>query len=244
MEKSVQITLIIVVGIVVLFGMTYSVFTSFQPDRDTITGNGEASLKAVPDLVAVYFNVEAKGGTSEEATQENAEIVDNLLTGLIKLGLERDDIQTQNFNIYPNYEYRNGQRIETGYRATHSVRVVISTEDSSLIGDIIDAGVSAGSQISYINWELSPEKQSKYKAEALKLAAQDAKLKAEAIAEGLDKKLGKLVSTSQSNFNYNPWRMYDMAVGANVEEAKAATTNISPSEQDITARITVVYKLR
>ena len=39
-------------------------------------------------------------------------------------------------------------------------------------------------------------------AEALQKAAEDAKEKAEAIALGLDRKLGGIVSTSSSDFNY------------------------------------------
>ena len=244
MEKSVQITLIIVLGIVIVFGMGYFAFSSLLPNSNTVTGNGEATIKSIPDLVALYFTVQTDGETSEEATQENAEIVDELLTNLIKLGLERKEIQTQNFNVYPKTEWRNGQRVDAGFEATHAVRVVISTDESHLIGDLIDAGAESGAGITHLNWELSPEKQSEYKAEALKMAAEDAKLKAQSVAEGLDKKLGRLVSTSGSNFGYNPWRMYDNALGASVEEVKEATTNIAPSEQDITARVNVVYKLR
>ena len=95
MEKSVQITLIIVLGVVVLFGMLYSSFFSLMPETNTVTGNGESSIDVVPDLVTVYFNVETKGKTSQEANDNNSAIVDELTTELLKLGLERKEIQTQ-----------------------------------------------------------------------------------------------------------------------------------------------------
>jgi uncharacterized protein YggE len=243
-DKSVQITLIVVLAIMALTGIGYMIFTSLTPSLNTVTGNGQATIEAVPDLVAVYFNVETEGETSKEAKDKNAEIVDDLIISLLKEGFERKDIQTQNFNIYPDYDWNNGNREIKGYRATHSIKIELSTEEFDKIGEVIDAGVDAGAGISYINFELTQEKQNEYKAEALKLAAQDAKIKAESVAEGLGKNLGKLVSVSDSYFNYSPWRIYEMDEGQTVGMAKEATTNIQPGEQEISASVRVIYKLR
>jgi len=240
MEKSIQITLIIVAAFVVLALIGMSQLSS----QNTVTGNGQAQIKAMPDLVAVYFNVETKGETASEAKDKNSEIVDDMITAILKLGFERKDITTQNFNVYPNYNWKNGEQEIDGYIASHSLRLEMPTDDSDEIGEVIDAGIDAGAGISYINFELSQEKQNSYKAEALKLATEDAKIKAESIASGLGKELGRLVSVSSSNFDYYPWRLYDAVGAANVEEAKTATTNIQPGEQEISAAVIVVYKLR
>jgi len=247
MEKSVQITLIIVLGIMMVSGLSLYTINSFAPSQENkISVNGVSSIKAVPDLVGVYFNVETKADTSEEATEENAEIVEDLIVKVLMLGFERKDIQTQNFNVYPNYDWSNGERKENGYTARHQIKVEMSTEDSGKIGEVIDAGVEAGAGVNYINFELSQENQNKYQAQAMKLAAQDAKTKAEAVAEGFGKELGKLVSTSVGNFGYSPWRVYsgsgimeDTAI-----EAKQAATNIQPSEEEITASVNAVFKLK
>ena len=158
MENSVKITGIIVLGIVFLALLgTYVIFQVSPVSGNTINAEGVSQIKAVPDLVTIYFNVETKGTTSADATQKNSEIVDNLITNLVKLGLERKEIVTQNFNVYPDYSWVNGQRKEEGYRATHSIKVEISTDRTDKIGQIIDAGVNAGAIISYINFELSVE---------------------------------------------------------------------------------------
>jgi uncharacterized protein YggE len=113
---------------------------------------------------------------------------------------------------------------------------------------VIDAGVDSGALLSYINFELSSAKQSEYKIAALKEAGVDAKAKAGAIAEGLGKNLGSLVSVSSSDFSYNPWNVYsaraDLSAGMVAEEAKLSTTNIVPGSQEVSAVINVVYKLR
>ncbi len=245
MDKSVQITLVVVAAVLVLSLAGFLGIRALVTPANTISGNGQATIDVIPDLVSVYFTVQTEGETSEEANSENMQIVDDLIINLLMEGLERKDIQTQNFNIYPNYEWANGQRIGDGFIATHSLKIELSTEDTDKIGSIVDAGITAGAGISSINFELSQEKQSKYKAEAIRLAAEDSKLKAEALAEGLDKRLGRLVSVSDSNFGYNPWVMY--ASSGAVEDAtvaREAATSIQPSEQTISARVTAVYRIR
>ncbi|MBS3076512.1 SIMPL domain-containing protein [Candidatus Pacearchaeota archaeon] len=221
MHKSVQITTIIVVGIILL------------------------SLIGIYKLSPASDTIESKATTSSEANQLNSEIVEKLTTNILALGFEEKNIITENFNVYPNNEWINGKMIPKGYVATHSIKIEMSTSETQKIGQVIDAGVNAGAGISYINFELSPEKQSEAKAEAIKLAAQDAKVQAQALADGLDKKVGKLVSVSLDDFNYYPWRVYSASgVSEDAMMAKEATTNIQPGDKEISARVSAVYKIR
>jgi len=241
LDKSVQTTLIIVVGVLIL-GLV--IINSIKPSyANTISVAGSATVKAMPDIIGIYFNIDTQGTTSNEAADKNSEIVDSLTNSLISKGFSKEDIQTQSYSVYPEYDYRTGTGKITGYKATHSLRVEISANESEKIGDVIDSGIDAGAGISYINFELSQENQNKYKAEAMKLAAQDATSKAKGVAEGLGKKLGSLVSVSVNDYNYYPWLVRDFA-GASAPEIKEATTNIVPSEQEISASVTAVFKIR
>lgn len=241
LDKSVQITLIVVIGIVILglvIGNNWG-----NVSENTIQVQGISTVKALPDLVGIYFNIDTKATTSAEAASQNSEIVDGLKSSLKSLGFTESQIQTQNYNVYPDYSYSGGTSTITGYRATHSIKIEMSANDSSLIGKTIDAGIKAGAGIGYINFELSQENQQKYKAEAIKLAAQDATTKAQAIAEGFDKDLGKLVSTSVNDFNYVPWLAADFSTTSGSAEIEQRATNIQPSEQEVSATITATFKL-
>jgi len=246
MDKSVQITLIIVAAfiVVVLIGV-YSFFQIIPSTVNTINAQGMSQVKATPDIVTVYFSVESIGNTTKEATDKNSEIVDNVLTNLVKLGFERKDIVTENFNVYPEYDWKNNQQTLKDYKATHNIKVEMPTLETGKIGDAIDAGVNAGALISYINFELTVAKQNEYKALALKQAGEDARIKADSVAAGLGKKVGKLVSVSVSDFNYYPWPIYrnDMMVSGGAE-AKQATTSIQPGQQDVNANVQVVFSLK
>ena len=244
MEKNVQITLIIAGAVILLALIGTFVFLQSGTSANTVSVDGTAKVKATPDLVAVYFNVETNGDDAKEAKDENAEIVDKVITSLLKKGFERKDIETQNFNIYPRYVWEDNENKQKGYTATHSLRIVLKSSMIAKTGDVIDAGVDAGAAINYINFELSQEKQNNYKAEALKLATQDAKIKAEAIASGIGKKVGKVISISTVDFGYSPWPLFARAEKTGVMEAKAAATNIQPGEEDIYANIKVEFAIK
>jgi len=244
MEKSVKITLIIVSAIIILALIGVFVYSS-QKTGATVNANGQAEIKANPDLITVYFNVQTKGVDAKEAKDKNADIIDKVTIALLKQGFERKDIQTQNFNIYPEYDWVGGRQTQKGYATTHTIRIEMTTDKTDKIGKVIDAGVDNGASINYINFELSQEKQNQYKAQALKSATEDARIKAESIASGLGKKVGKVVSISTSDFNYYPWRAYDNSAGtATFAEVKSAATSIQPSEQSITANVQVVFEIK
>lgn len=244
MEKSVQITSIIAITIVILAGIGAYLFLQGKAPSNTVSVQGNALIKVNPDLVTVYFKAETNGSTAQEAKDANAEIVNKATAELIKIGVLEDKIHAEDFNIYPEYDWIDGQQKFKGYKAIHSFKVELETMQIDKVGRVIDAGVDAGALINYINFELSTEKQNYYKAEALKQASQDAKTKAEAIASGLDKKVGKLVSVSDMSFDYYPWPIYRaLEIGGSAEEAKEAVTNIRPSEKEISAIISVVYQI-
>lgn len=249
MDNSVKITLIVVSAVVILALVGGFMVSNYGPNPSrTITVSGESNIKAVPDLVGVYFSIETNGSTSQEATAANSKIVDELKTALIKQGFSRANITTESFNVYPDYVWdKNTQtQYQKGYKAVHQLKVSMGTSDTRLVGEAVDAGVAAGAGISYINFELSIEKQNSYKAEAMKLAAQDARVKAESMAAGLDKKVGSIVSISNSDYSYRPWELYSAGsadAATNAAMAKEASTNIQPSAQDINARVNVVYRI-
>lgn len=246
-NNAVKITAIIMATVILLAIIGVVVYLNVKsPEGPTIDSTGAAQVKAVPDLVSVYIRVETDGNTTKEANDRNSEISDKVITELVKLGLERKAIGTENFNIYPDYDWTDESQILKGYKATHSIVVKLSANDITKISNIVDAAANAGAYINYINFELSQEKQNQYKAEALKLATEDAKIKAESIASGLNKKLGNVVSVSEMSFDYYPWRIYAgegmLAAEANAG-AKSAVMNIQPGEENINAQVLVTYRL-
>jgi uncharacterized protein len=249
-NNSLKITIVICVAVLLVVFMVFSIFKSMSSpynQKDQITVEGIATVKAAPDLVVVYFNAEGKGNTSSAAKDANSLIVDEMETALIKLGIEKKNIVTENYNIYQDYDWVNGRQVEKGFKAVQTIKIELKSDQLDLVGDVIDAGVDAGAVINYINFELSQESQNKYKAESMKLAAQDARIKAESVAEGFNKEIKDLVSTSTSDFGYTPWNVYSNSGGAVYAErdmAKEAVPSIQPGDREITSRVSAVFEMK
>ncbi len=247
METSVKITLIIVAAILLVGAAGGFLYwkANIHETATTINVNGDATIKATPDVISVYFNVQTNGTTAQEAKDANADVVDKVITNLIKIGLERKDITTSDFNVYPDYTWEDNKQKFLGYKATHSIKVQLNANNTDKVGSVIDGGIDGGALINYINFELSPDLENQYKAAALKKASEDARTKADSVASGLGKSVVGIQSVSESNFNYYPWRLYDnVAMASGGAEAKVATTNIQPGEKDVTAQVNVVFKIK
>lgn len=246
-ENNAIIVTSIVSGVVLLIAVLALVV--FQPNStsNVVTVQGTATIKATPDLITVYYTIETKGATSTEANDANTLVFNNLVSALVAEGFNEEDLKTESFSIYPNTYWDGTKEKQDGYVAYHYLKLELSTDQSDKLSEVIDAGASSGASISYINFELTQESQNEYKAEALKMAAADAKIKADSIAEGFGKQAGKLVSVQTSDFGYYPWNVYT-ARGSGVSEdaamAKESTANLTPSEQEITATISASFKLQ
>jgi|SRR3989344_1732705 len=249
-NNAIVVTSIIAGVILVIALLALFAFRSAIPgSNNSVTVQGISSVKAMPDIISVYFSIQTEGKTSSEVRDANSDIYDELVNNLVDLGYEESDIKTESYNIYPNVEWDNGKQTSDGYIAYHSIKLELSTEDSPKLTPIIDAGVDAGAGISYINFELSQESQNKYKAEALELAAQDAQIKADSVASGFGKTAGKLLSVSVSDFGYYPWNLYTAKAEGGVSSddvasARETAMNLTPSEQEISASVSATFRIR
>lgn len=245
MTQSIKITAMILSTIVILSMLGVVIYFVANPSQK-VSVAGTSSVTVVPDVVAVYFNVISEGATASEVKDENAEVSGAVIAALVGIGVSEEDIVTEYYSIYQDYDWINGYQSYKGYIASHTLKVELTGEDMELAGEIIDVGVDAGANINYINFELKQETQNQYKTIALQQATQDARAKAEGIAQGLGKKLGRVVSVSTSEFIYTPRTLYasEDSAGTDVEEAKQAVTNIQPGEQEISGYVEVIYSLR
>jgi uncharacterized protein YggE len=215
----------------------------------TVSAQGSGSVKVVPDLVSVNINVETRNSTAELANEQNKQISDQLLVELVKIGFDLNDLKFVNINSYPEYEYSVGSYYpESRVKGfVVSQQLVVKTSETSKVPKIVDAAINSGALVSYINFEISDAKQKELKAEAMTEASKDARMKAEAIASGQGKSLGRLVSLQNLDYGYGgPIRYFDAvtaSAGSANMEAKALALDISPNEQDITANVAVTYKL-
>src|SRR3989344_4813716 len=107
-NRGIWITGMIILGVIILALILVGFLNNSSGDGNTISSTGEATIKVLPDFVSVYFNVQTTGNTAANASDKNSEIVSKMKSSLIAIGFEDDEIKTQGFNVYPDYDWQSG----------------------------------------------------------------------------------------------------------------------------------------
>lgn len=207
----------------------------------TVSAVGEVTLQATPDEVVVYVQIEGRDKLANAAQTQMRSISEAVATAIRAQGVQDSAIQMQSEQIYQDYSWETGKQVLKGFIASQSV--IVRTTDVRSVATIVDAVVGAGGLVQSINFELSDEHAASLKAEALTAAGKDAERKATALAAGVGKGIGSLVSVQNEDYSYGPMVYYARAEGASVEDAKFAAASLTPRDLDVSARVAVTYRV-
>lgn len=209
----------------------------------TITASGNGTALAAPDTAELTFGITSTDPKAKPALDRASKTADAVAAALKKAGVAQEDIQTANMRIDPNYTYDNtGDKPPTvaSYRATIELRVKV--RDMELLGTVIEAGTAAGAA-SVNGPTFTLDDDAAATDEAITKAVEDAKRRAEAMAKAAGKKVGEAVSIQETSVEV-PTVYKDQALArADVNYAGAAAIAVEAGQLDITADITVVFRL-
>ncbi len=250
--------LVIVLSIVGLSGCSADGTAIGADDLEDITINvsqqnegiwvsGEGKVAATPDIAVISLGIEAQAETVAAAQEQAATAMDAVLEALEDQGVQDKDIQTQYFNIYnvtrwvetPDYK---GKEEVIGYRVTNMVTVKV--RDIEKAGEVIDAVVAAGGDLTRVNnVSFDIEDKTPYYEQARTIAMEYAKKKANQLAEDSGVTLGKITYITENT--YTPGPIYrniamDEAAGS---YAPSVSTAISAGELELSTTIQLVYAI-
>ncbi len=231
--------------------------TNGMENTITITGTGE--VVAIPDIASFNFTIEQKSRDMADAQKTVTEKMNGLLSDLAKNGIDKADITTENYQTYPNYEWRvvssmpctptfcppsNGGTNElTGYTVSHNVRVKV--RDITKTGEISKLLVTSKvSNLTGPNFEVDDIEKLRDEAESLAIA--DARETAQIKARDLGVRLGRVVSFYTNDGGY-PMPMSAMADSSYMMKAGAEsmpTPVIPVGEGKIVKSVSVVFSIK
>ncbi len=133
-----------------------------------ITVDADAKVTAAPDVAIVSMGVVTPGPTVAEAQQKNTAVMNTIVERLKALGVDKKDIQTTNYNVYPKTKYveKTGS-IPDGFEVNQSVTVKI--RDVGKAGAVVGiAGEVGANMVGGIQFQIDdPEV---YRAQAREMA--------------------------------------------------------------------------
>jgi uncharacterized protein YggE len=196
---------------------------------DTVTTIGHGVVTVVPDEATVSAGVHTQAASASDALDQNARLMNAVIAALKAAG--GDDLQTQQVSLVPQ---TNEESAVTGYAADNSVSAKTKVASA---GALVDAAVKAGANtVGGPSLSVS-DSDARYR-DALAKAVEDARLKAQALAQAGGFGVGPVSSVTESAPEGGP-----IAFGA-LAGKRDASTPIEPGTQNVTADVTVTFRIR
>jgi uncharacterized protein YggE len=195
-----------------------------------VTTSGHGVVLAVPDEATVSAGVRTNAATAQQALSDNARTANDVVDALKHAGGK--SIQTQQVSLYPQTDEQGNV---TGYTAQNTVSAKSKIEAA---GGLIDAAVKAGANtVDGPSLDVS-DTDALYR-QALKKAVQNARAKAEALADAGGFGVGPVTTVVEQGAS-SPPVFQPMAAAAKAVDS----TPVEPGTQDVTADVTVSFTIR
>ena len=209
---------------------------AFADSEITVIGTGEVLIPA--DTAVVSLGVSATDREVLKAQRKANETIAAIREALIKAGVKEEDINTDYINIYASYDYSDGSEQLKGYNANSTLAIRVT--DIEAVGEVIDIAFEAGANtLNGINFSASDTTEAE--AKAMKKAVEDAKDKAEVLAEASGLKIRGIDEIIESGtYSYDRGMMNGFAK-ATAEDAAAGTV-VQAAKLAVNSSITVKFK--
>ncbi|PRR79740.1 SIMPL domain-containing protein [Clostridium vincentii] len=194
---------------------------------------GKGSVNVNPDAAEVVIGVITENAQLEVGQAENATATQQVINSIQGIGVFPKDIQTQNYNIRPTFDYIDGRQVFRGYEVSNNIKVII--RNINFAGELIDTAVRNGANtVSGISFIVSD--QTTYYYKALMLAVEDAQNKASVMAN----KLKVSLDTIPIQINEQDKGTISPLTTMTLKSVSGATP-IEAGENEITANIEAVF---
>ncbi len=217
--------------------------TTIQKDS-AFVASGKSSISTAPDKAEITLGISRKESDIKTAQSNANNIINSITKQLTDLGINKDDIKTQSYNIYPNYDYqKEGQNI-IGYSVDISLAVSLKEQDFDKLNKVVDLATAAGiNQVGGVQFTLSDAKEKEVRKEARQQAINDAKQNAQELANLSGVQLGKVINVSENEGDRGiPVPMLAKTVDAQAGGVAGNPTNITPGSTLYNYSVTLSYE--
>lgn len=205
-------------------------------NSEGIRVSGTGTVHGAPDTATFTVGINTLSEDVSEATRESNEAAQAIIDALMEAGVDEADVRTSSFNVYrEDRQNSDGEQQEPLYRVINSVSVTVRDTDST--GDLLSLALENGAnQVNNLQFTLSDA--DGLRAEARTLAVQDARERAEQLAEIAGVELGAPIFIEEFQGGGMP-----MSARQNFAFAEAASVPIEAGELSVTVDVTIVFSI-
>jgi uncharacterized protein YggE len=214
-------------------------------DRNLILTEGTAEVKGQNDSAKIFIAIVTEGRKLEQTSSENANKTKTVLTTLKGLNIKHLKLETSNYRVSPQKDYKVRPPKTKGYEVNNAIEVTLeglepeslSKYVSRIVGKALESGANT---IQSIQFYLKDK--SILEKKALKLATQEAMERAKILAEAAGVKLKGIVSLSTQPM-YSPPQPHILRAAEMKTAAEEMAPPIEIGESRIRAQVSIAYEI-
>lgn len=220
-----------------------------EQEYPSLLAQGEGRMEVAPDKATFRFILRLEEKKLEKAFDESSKRINAASEALIRSGVKKENIQNLGYTYHPLYE---GKKIFTTIDRPTSYEVVYTLKIAVLelanLGKIL--GALAGIPESRVEGlDFTSTKLEEFKRDALKKAGEDARAKAQKLAEGAGASVGRVLRIdSNVNGGYRPvfraMAVNDEMMMASRSAKAVAEPQVESGMIEVTANCSVTYLLK
>jgi len=239
MKKSLLVIVASIMAVMSLAACAGSGQPAGMPNLRTLSASGSGEVYLVPDVAYINVGIRVDADEVSDALSKNNAQANSISEVLQQLGVDKKDVQTSNFNVYPMMDYGIDGQVSRRYYVVENT-VYITVRDLTSLGKLLDAVVRSGANtINGISFDVLDKTTAEAKARDMAIA--NAKAEAEAIAASAGVKLGNLQSVN----------VYTGGIAVPMYDAKGiggaamdSVVPISAGQLKINVEASVIYEIK
>ncbi len=183
----------VLIAVVVVVSIVRDRIVNQQQWQVSVIGQGKVSYQ--PDIANVTLGVQIdKVSQAPDALNQLNERITKIIESIKAAGIAPEDIQTQNYSLYPQYDFIDDTSKLSGYNANQQLVIKVRgiAENSGLVSRVISEATKAGAnQVLGVTFDVANIEDLKQEARLEAIA--DAKMKAGKVARAAGVRLDKVV---------------------------------------------------
>jgi len=225
--------------IVKTFNISYPLTLETTTKSTELAVVGEGKVEVAPDTAYVNAGITVDNRQTVKEVQDTMSSINNkIINSLRDMGVEKADIKTSNYSVYPNYKYEPNSNTINGYNGNATVQVKVRNTQmvSQVITNVTEAGAN---QIQGVTFSI--DKPETYREEARAKAIENAKEQAKKLADSLGIKLGKIVNIVESSPD-QPVPIYSKASYAEGIGGGGGGPTVESGSQTLSSVVTLYFE--
>ena len=193
-----------------------------------VSGTGVAS--SAPDEALFHFNCQGFAADASDALASATAAAQAVIDLLDQMGVAASQRGVQRARVHPRIRYHDNREEREGWDATMSVECTL--DDVDIAFGLLDATTQvAHVSVDGPNWQIRSDNPAH--ATARQRAVDDAKVKAKSYSDAADLQLGELMELIEGGA--------DRGVRIRSAMLESSVASLDPSEQSVSALVTLVY---